>query len=1027
MMRPTAKLAALLAPLSLLFLLPEGADAQYFGRNKVQWERFDIQVMETPNFRIHFYPEFSGPIEDVSRMAERWYERLARTFEHEIPDRRPLIFYADHPDFQQTNVLRGTIGEGTGGVTEGLRDRVIMPMGSSYGSTDHVLGHELVHSFQFDLAQGRQAGGLGGLMRLPLWFVEGMAEYLSLGTESSLTGMWLRDALLRDEFPTLRQMTRDMQRYFPYRFGHGFFAFVGGAYGDRTIPALLRVAVTSGQEAAISQVLGVSADSLFAEWKEAATSHYGPLMEGRSAPAEAGTLLLSPETGAGRQNVAPSLSPDGRYVAFLSERDLFTIELFLADATTGEILRPLTRSIRDAHSDAIRFIDSSGGWSPDGERIAVSVFAEGRNRIQVYRASDGRMVERIDVPRRIGEIRSPVYSPDGERIAFSGQAEGVTNLFELELATGEVTQLTDDRNTVLQPTYSPDGRTLAYVTDRGPDTDFQRLVFGPNRLALLDRETRETRELEPFPGADHWNPAFTPDGEALLFLADPDGFRDIYRLELPEEEIVRITRVATAVSGITDGTPALTVAGQAGTVAFSVFDRGEFHIYALDAAEATGDVVHPDDVVAVAGRLLPGATDDPDAWVNRMLADHEVGLPPETRHAAADAEPLDRSLGLEFIGQAGIGVGADQYGTQVAGGVSALFSDIMGDRSLFTAIQAQGEIQDIGGQVFYLDQERRWNWGVGALHLPQRFFRTFQRAGPGETTDIVRDDQRIRLTEAAALWAYPFSTVRRVELQGAYNRYDFDARRDIFRFDPQGRLVSREREDLATPDAINLGRGSVAFVEDNSFFGFTAPVRGWRARYELGYTVGTVDFFQATLDHRRYFAGPIPEVTFAARGMHVGRYGSDVQDLETIFRPMFLGMEPIMRGYSAQSFRVEECTFTPEGQCAEFERLLGHRIGVLNVETRIALLGTDRLGLLSFPALPTDLVFFADAGVAWSAGDGADIRWDRDTVDRVPVASVGVSTRSNLFGALVMEIFYAHPFQRPERGAHFGLNLLPGW
>jgi hypothetical protein len=54
----------------------------------------------------------------------------------------------------------------------------------------------------------------------------------------------------------------------------------------------------------------------------------------------------------------------------------------------------------------------------------VSVFAEGRNRIQVYRASDGRMVERIDVPRRIGEIRSPVYSPDGERIAFSGQAGG---------------------------------------------------------------------------------------------------------------------------------------------------------------------------------------------------------------------------------------------------------------------------------------------------------------------------------------------------------------------------------------------------------------------------------------------------------------------------------------------------------------------------------------------------------------------------------------------------------------------------
>jgi hypothetical protein len=352
---------------------------------------------------------------------------------------------------------------------------------------------------------------------------------------------------------------------------------------------------------------------------------------------------------------------------------------------------------------------------------------------------------------------------------------------------------------------------------------------------------------------------------------------------------------------------------------------------------------------------------------------------------------------------------------------------MMGDRTLFTAIQGQGELRDIGGQVFYQDQERRWNWGVGVAQIPQRYFRTGIGDGPDGTIAVIRDEQRTRLTEVGGVVAYPFSTIRRVELTGAYNRFGFDARRDIFLYDQAGRFVGREQEDLPAPDAINLGRGAVAFVEDNSFFGFNAPVRGWRARYELGYTAGSVDFLQATLDHRRYFAGPIPEVTFAARGMHVGRYGSDVQDIEAVFRPIFLGMESIIRGYSSHSFQVEECTFTPQGRCAEFERLLGHRIGVLNLETRIALLGTSRFGLLSFPVLPTDLVFFGDLGVAWSAGDGADLRWDRNTTDRVPVASAGVATRSNLFGALVMEIFYAYPFQRPERGGHFGLNLMPGW
>lgn len=1013
--------------LALLAGLAEPLESQYFGRNKVQWEQFDFRVLETPNFDLHFYPEAAGPAEDAARMAERWYERFARTFEHEIPERRPLILYADHPDFQQTNILSGSIGEGTGGVTEGRRDRVIMPLGNSYAETNHVLGHELVHSFQFDIARGRQAPGLGGLMNLPLWFVEGMAEYYSVGTSSTLTGMWLRDAVLQDEVPTLEEMTEDMQRYFPYRFGHAFFAYVGGEYGDLAIADLLRLAVRGGYDMANRQVLGISSDTLSARWKEAVESHYGPLMEGRTSPAEAGTLLLSPETGAGRQNVAPSLSPDGRYVAFLSERNLFTIELFLADAVTGEIIRSLTRSTRDVHSDAIRFIDSSGGWSPDGERIAVSVFAEGRNRIQVYRASDGSIVQRLDVPQRIGEIRSPAYSRDGERIAFSGQAGGVTNIFELEVATGEVTQLTDDRHAALQPTYSPDGGTIAFVTDRGPETDFEQLTFGPMRIALMDRATGAIRELAPFPGASHWNPVFTPDGRALLFLADPDGFRDVYRLELADGTLFRITRIATAVSGITDATPALSIARDAGTVAFSVFDGGEFHIYGLDAAEITGDVVQPDDVLALAGRRLPGATDDPATWVNRMLSDAQMGLPPQGRFTAEGTPSVDRSLGLEYIGQASVGVGADQWGTQVGGGISALFSDIMGDRTLFTSIQGQGELADIGGQIFYQDQGQRWNWGVGVAQMPQRYFRTAIDDGPDETIALIRDQQRIRLTEVGGVVAYPFSTVRRVEVTGAYNRYGFDARRDIFLYDQAGRFLEQEREDLPAPDAVNLGRGSVAFVEDNSFFGFNAPVRGWRARYELGYTVGSVEFLQATLDHRRYFAGPIPEVTFAARGMHLGRYGPDVRGIDAIFRPMFLGMPSIMRGYSSQSFQVEECTFTAQNQCAEFERLLGHRIAVLNLETRIALLGTNRFGLLSFPILPTDLVFFGDVGVAWSQGDGADLRWERSTPDRVPVASAGVATRSNIFGALVIEIFYAYPFQRPERGAHFGVNLMPGW
>ena len=154
------------------------SSAQYFGRNKVRYERFDFKVLNTEHFDIYYYPEEEAAVQLAARMAERCYARLSKLLQHELRGRQPLILYAAHPHFQQTNVLSGEIGEGTGGVTESAKRRVILPFAGGLAETDHVLGHELVHAFH-DLAaqtdlQGRPVGP--GLQALPLWFIEGMAD-----------------------------------------------------------------------------------------------------------------------------------------------------------------------------------------------------------------------------------------------------------------------------------------------------------------------------------------------------------------------------------------------------------------------------------------------------------------------------------------------------------------------------------------------------------------------------------------------------------------------------------------------------------------------------------------------------------------------------------------------------------------------------------------------------------------------------------------------------------------------------------
>jgi hypothetical protein len=138
-------MAVLLLGAGTALAIAEPAGGQTFGRSKVQYDRFDFRVLPTPHFSVYFYPAESLATADAARMAERWYERHSALLTHSF-ENNPLIFYADPPDFQQSNVVEGEIGVGTGGITEGARDRVIMPFTGSYADNDHVLGRSCTSS-----------------------------------------------------------------------------------------------------------------------------------------------------------------------------------------------------------------------------------------------------------------------------------------------------------------------------------------------------------------------------------------------------------------------------------------------------------------------------------------------------------------------------------------------------------------------------------------------------------------------------------------------------------------------------------------------------------------------------------------------------------------------------------------------------------------------------------------------------------------------------------------------------------------
>ncbi|HKB79428.1 MAG TPA: peptidase S9, partial [Thermoanaerobaculia bacterium] len=378
-----------------LLILASTANAQYFGRNKVQWEHFNFKILKTEHFDIYYYDREADVVDDVGRMAERWYARLSRVFNHSF-NRKPIVVYANAADFEQTTTTPELIGQGTGGFTDPFMNRVVLPLTGDYAENDHVLGHELVHVFQFDIAASMTNNRRRfSLETMPLWLVEGMAEYFSKGRIDPLTAMWIRDATIHNRMPDLRKLERDPY-YFPYRYGQALLAYIGGRFGDDAVVRLFLAAGSGGTQAAFERALGIPAKQVFTDWTESARDLYNPVVEDR--PFTLGEPLIGSKQGVrGYLNVGPAYSPDGRYLAFLSTRSIFDIDLFLADGHTGKIIRRIASASRNAHFDSLRFIDSGGAWSPDSKKLAFVVFEKGDNYLGIEDVDSGH-IDDIRVP-----------------------------------------------------------------------------------------------------------------------------------------------------------------------------------------------------------------------------------------------------------------------------------------------------------------------------------------------------------------------------------------------------------------------------------------------------------------------------------------------------------------------------------------------------------------------------------------------------------------------------------------------------
>jgi Tol biopolymer transport system component len=1005
--------ALVMTALCVLLGLPSASLAQggYFGRNKVQYREFDFKVLKTDHFDIYYYPEEEQAAKMASRMAERWYTRLSQLLNHQLSTRQPLILYASGAHFRQTNAIEGEMGEGTGGVTEAYKRRIVLPFAGPIESSDHVLGHELVHAFQYDITGTNVSSGSAGALALPLWFIEGMAEYLSIGPEDPLTAMWMREATRREQLPDIDKL--DNPKYFPYRYGQALWAFIAGKYGDGAVGNMLRAA--AGRDAtydtAIKSVLQVDPKELTTDWHNAEFEAFRPIAEATKMPASFARALITKEKQKGDLNVGPELSPDGSRLIYFSEKDLFSIDLFVADARTGEVIKKITNTATNSHYESLSFLTSAGAWDPAGKRFVFPGISKGEPVLTIVDVDRGRTEREIRLSE-VHEIVNPAWSPDGKQVAFSGLIGGFTDLYVYDLEKDDKTalrRLTTDAYAEMDPAWSPDGKKIAFSTDRFT-TNLETIKSGRLRLAVMDVATGAVSELGGFPDAKNISPQWTSDGRSIYFLSDRQGITNIYRTVVDGGKTTQLTNMLTGASGVTALSPAMSFAG--GRLVFSAYENDGYNIYALDTAEQLAGepaIDLPRNAAVLPPRREAGGL------VVEALQDATWGLPGTE---VPVGEPYKPKWGLDFAGQPSFGVGVDPFGTYATGGVSLLFSDMLGNHVIGTAAQVSSRFDEFGGTLFYLNRTHRWNWGASVDQTP--YVSRGYEAGFVGNTYVEREYRYLQRDQSGTgFLTYPFSRSWRVEFSGGYRRigqsYDLTERT----YSLSGQQLAEDEVPLQSFPTLNLGEASTALVYDTSIFGATSPIRGSRYRMEFSQSAGSLTYSGALADLRTYLM-PVRPYTIALRGMYYGRFGENAED--GMLPALFLGYPGLVRGYDQYSFESSECADGTGGSCPAFDRLIGSRVAIANAELRFPIWGAFG-GNQFYGPLPIEAAIFTDAGVAW----GRSERAGTPQGDSKPVVSVGAAIRVNVLGFAVAEIDFVRPIDRPTRGWVWQFQLRPGF
>jgi Tol biopolymer transport system component len=828
--------------------------AYYYGQNKVNPSYTGWSQIETKHFDIYFPAGNDEFGKLAALLSEETYYYLKRDFQFPAISRIPIIFYGSQLEFQTTNIIYPLLSEGIGGFTESLKNRVAIPFDGSYARLEQIITHELTHAY----INALDTGTPGSFFYLrnynfPFWFTEGLPEYEAVGGEDINNKAYIMDLVINDKIRSLNEVSG----YSAYRLGESFLVFLNKRYGrDKVMDYFYTLRALSDPDKAAKKVFGMEFKDLETRWINQLKRDFYPYVTSHTIPEEYSEVKSKHKEDASYFNLAPRFSPDGQKYVYFSNRDgrfsIWTGGLFESDKNRKLITGEATGNMEEFH-----YLRTTLAWFPDNRRFAFVAKTSMGDKIYIADFAKAEITEQITIPE-LKVIYEIDISPDGESCVLSGQKSMKTDIYLYGFSSQQLTPLTDDNYFDYQPRFAPDGKSVAFASERTHVAEnFRKGYFSDLRsnIFMIGLSIGVISQITN----DDFNcsyPVWDSTGTKLIFISERDSVPNLEIIDIVTSQRATVTKTLSSIYSFD-------LNQNDSYLVYSCYYNGGWDIYLKYSQCADPRIIEPVDslfsgidfsrldffgkrpykrAVTDGGPTMynKGATVidfHPERDTVIVKRDYTWDDEPDSVTVIPRIKPYRVRYSLDRLW------GGFAYTSSVGtiGSLELGLSDVMGNNAIGINLGMSGKIKDSNILLSYLYLPYRIDYGIGFYNILDEVIYKFSNL---EGYYRYRDRQ----TGLYFLLRYPLNKFLRLDFEQQF--YTWESHWDWH----SGAVNDNWQTDIQPVKTDMIYTPAVTLVQDNALYGPTGPLLGWRAFVSLRKSLALHgnDYQTAYLDLRSY-------------------------------------------------------------------------------------------------------------------------------------------------------------------------------